>query len=65
MDFDEEKILSIAGKARELGIELFVLDDGWFGKRDDDTTSLGTGIPTCISCPMGLQGWQVKSGTWE
>ena len=41
MDFDEEKILSIADKARELGIELFVLDDGWFGKRDDDTTSLG------------------------
>ena len=32
MDLEEEKILSIAGKARELGIELFVLDDGWFWK---------------------------------
>ncbi len=28
-------------QASDLGIELFVLDDGWFGKRNDDTTSLG------------------------
>ncbi|MCA0985258.1 alpha-galactosidase [Halobacillus yeomjeoni] len=40
-DFDEDKIVSIASQAKELGVELFVLDDGWFGKRDDDTTSLG------------------------
>ena len=33
--------LEIATVARDLGIELFVLDDGWFGERDDDTTSLG------------------------
>ncbi len=39
--FDEEKLLSIAKAAREVGIELFVLDDGWFGHRDDDTSSLG------------------------
>ena len=32
MDFDEEKILSIVKKAKEAGVELFVLDDGWFGK---------------------------------
>ncbi len=53
MDFDEEKILSIADKARELGIELFVLDDGWFGKRDDDTTSLGDWYPNLHKLPMG------------
>ncbi|RAS87790.1 alpha-galactosidase [Priestia endophytica] len=40
-DFNAEKILDIASNSRELGIELFVLDDGWFGKRNDDTSSLG------------------------
>ncbi len=40
-DFNETNIKGIAKEASNLGIELFVLDDGWFGKRDDDTTSLG------------------------
>ena len=40
-DFNEEKILALAQKAAEIGIELFVLDDGWFGKRNDATSSLG------------------------
>lgn len=40
-DFNETNIKEIAKEASKLGIELFVLDDGWFGKRDDDTTSLG------------------------
>ncbi|MGL5314764.1 MAG: alpha-galactosidase [Peptostreptococcaceae bacterium] len=40
-DFNEVKIKEIATEAKDLGMELFVLDDGWFGKRDDDTTSLG------------------------
>ena len=40
-DFDEEKILSIAKQASELGIDLMVLDDGWFGKRDNDCSGLG------------------------
>ncbi|GEP66159.1 alpha-galactosidase [Clostridium beijerinckii] len=40
-DFNETSIKEIASEASDLGIELFVLDDGWFGKRDDDTTSLG------------------------
>lgn len=40
-DFNEEKLLSIARKAAELGVELFVLDDGWFGHRDTDSGSLG------------------------
>ena len=40
-DFDETKIKEIANKASKLGVELFVLDDGWFGERNDDTSSLG------------------------
>lgn len=39
--FDEEKLFQIAREAKELGIDLFVLDDGWFGKREDDTSGLG------------------------
>ncbi len=40
-DFDEEKILNIAREAVGMGVDLFVLDDGWFGKRDDDNSGLG------------------------
>lgn len=40
-DFQEKKLLKLAKDAKELGIELFVLDDGWFGKRDNDHCSLG------------------------
>lgn len=41
MDFTEDKLMPIVKRAKELGIEMFVLDDGWFGHRDDDHTSLG------------------------
>ncbi len=40
-DFDGEKIYNIAKQAAELGVEMIVLDDGWFGKRDDDFSGLG------------------------
>ena len=40
-DFDTEKLLSIARKAAELGIEMLVMDDGWFGNRFDDNRALG------------------------
>ena len=40
-DFDNEKIKKIAKEASNLGIELFVLDDGWFGERNNDDSSLG------------------------
>lgn len=53
-DFDEKKLLAIAEKAAELGIELFVLDDGWFGHRDDDTTSLGDWFVDKNKLPDGL-----------
>ncbi len=40
-DFDDAKIERIAEQAAELGIDMLVLDDGWFGKRDDDMSGLG------------------------
>lgn len=54
-DFTEEKILDMAEKAADLGIELFVLDDGWFGKRDDDTSSLGDWTVNEKKIPNGLK----------
>ena len=53
-DFDEEKILSIVRAAKKLGIELFVLDDGWFGKRNDDTSSLGDWFENKEKLPNGI-----------
>jgi alpha-galactosidase len=53
-NFDEEKLLSLAKKAKSIGIELFVLDDGWFGKRDDDTTSLGDWYTNKPKLPLGV-----------
>ena len=40
-DFNAEKILALARQARDVGVEMFVLDDGWFGKRNDDNAGLG------------------------
>ena len=40
-NFDTEKLLSIAREAKKAGIEMLVMDDGWFGYRNDDNTSLG------------------------
>lgn len=40
-DFHGEKIIQIAKQAAELGVEMLVLDDGWFGKREDDCSGLG------------------------
>ena len=53
-DFDEEKILSLAKQAKNLGIELFVLDDGWFGKRNGDNSSLGDWYPNLGKLPKGI-----------
>lgn len=53
-DFTEDKILEMADTAAELGIELFVLDDGWFGKRDADTSSLGDWFVDENKLPSGL-----------
>lgn len=40
-DFTGEKLLSMAKDAADMGVELFVMDDGWFGKRDSDNSGLG------------------------
>lgn len=53
--FNQSKILKMAKTAKELGIELFVLDDGWFGKRDDDTSSLGDWYEYSKKLPGGLK----------
>ncbi|ENH97772.1 alpha-galactosidase [Gracilibacillus halophilus YIM-C55.5] len=59
-DFNEEKIVEMAKQSKELGVELFVLDDGWFGKRDDDTTSLGDWYVDYDKLPNGITGLAEK-----
>lgn len=59
-DFNEEKLLKIAKQAKDLGVELFVLDDGWFGRRDDDHTSLGDWYVDKRKLPNGLKGLAQK-----
>lgn len=41
MDFTGDKLVTFAERAKELGIDMLVMDDGWFGRRDDDKSSLG------------------------
>ncbi|WP_028558990.1 alpha-galactosidase [Paenibacillus pinihumi] len=53
-DFTADKIEQIAQAGSELGIELFVLDDGWFGKRDGDNSSLGDWVVDKRKLPNGL-----------
>ena len=52
----ESKLLRLARKAKEAGIELFVMDDGWFGERNDDTTSLGDWFADTKKLPGGIKG---------
>jgi alpha-galactosidase len=53
-DFDADKILALADEARAAGIELCVLDDGWFGRRDDDRSSLGDWKVDERKLPLGM-----------
>ena len=53
-DFDEDKIVAIAEKAAQVGVELMVLDDGWFGQRNDDRSSLGDWFVNEGKLPKGL-----------
>ncbi|MGN0753781.1 MAG: alpha-galactosidase [Aristaeellaceae bacterium] len=69
--FNEEKLLKIAKTAADVGVELFVLDDGWFGHRDDDTTSLGDWYVDTGKLPQGMKhltdqvhGMGLKFGLW-
>lgn len=53
-NFDEQKLLDLIGSCKGLGIDVFVLDDGWFGHRDDDRTSLGDWFTDKRKLPNGL-----------
>lgn len=70
-DFDKKKILSMAKEAAKLGVELFVLDDGWFGARDNDSKGLGDWEVNKKKLPGGLSGlaksinaFGLKFGIW-
>lgn len=55
-DFDEDKLVKIASKAKECGVELFVLDDGWFGARRNDRAGLGDWVANPDLLPNGISG---------
>ena len=55
-DFNQTRLLDLAKRAKSLGCELFVLDDGWFGKRDDDRAGLGDYTVNRKKLPDGLDG---------
>lgn len=70
-NFNADKLVDIAKTGSELGVELFVLDDGWFGARNDDTTSLGDWTEDRNKLPEGLENLAgrvndlgVKFGLW-
>ena len=58
--FDETKLVSLAEKAKRIGCELFVLDDGWFGERNSDTAGLGDYSVNRQKLPDGLEGLSEK-----
>lgn len=59
-NINERKLLNLAKAGKEAGIELFVMDDGWFGTRDDDTQSLGDWEVNRTKLPDGLNGLAKK-----
>lgn len=59
-DINEHKLLRLAKAARQVGIELFVVDDGWFGERNDDSSSLGDWDVNRKKLPHGLDGLSKK-----
>ena len=70
-DFDADKIYHIAEEAKNIGLDMFVLDDGWFGKRDNDWCALGDwevneekikgGLPALAE---KIHGLGLKFGLW-
>lgn len=59
-DLTEEALVQLARESKEIGIELLVMDDGWFGKRNDDCTSLGDWIVNRDKLPNGIDGLAEK-----
>lgn len=70
-NFTEDRLVQIASKAKECGVELFVLDDGWFGERNDDHAGLGDWVANPERLPNGIKGLSerieamgIKFGLW-
>ena len=70
-DFTSERLVQIARQAAEIGCELFVIDDGWFGRRNNDNCSLGDWVVNEEKIPGGLgklaeqiQALGMKVGLW-
>ena len=70
-NFTEDRLVQIASKAKECGVELFVLDDGWFGQRNDDHAGLGDWVANPDRLPNGIKGLAerieamgIKFGLW-
>lgn len=61
-DFTPDKLVAIAREAAAIGVELFVLDDGWFGKRDDDRSGLGDWVVNEDKLPGGLDALARRIG---
>lgn len=55
-DFNQHRLLDLANRAKNLDCELFVLDDGWFGVRNNDSCSLGDYSVNLKKLPEGMQG---------
>ena len=53
-NISESSLISLAKAGRDVGVELFVMDDGWFGERSDDTRALGDWEPNKKKLPGGL-----------
>lgn len=70
-DFDHEKLVLLAAEGQKLGMDCFVLDDGWFGKRDSDRGSLGDWSEDQRKFPKGIaafgddiHGLGMQLGIW-
>lgn len=63
-DFTEAKLLSLAKQAKAVGVELFVLDDGWFGARNSDTAGLGDYTVNRKNSPVASKAWRRRSQRW-
>ncbi len=70
-NFDHDKVVSLARAAKKAGMDLLVLDDGWFGHRDNDKSSLGDWFENKRKLPKGLKGLAedvnalgLKLGVW-
>ena len=59
-DFNQHRLLDLANRAKDLGCELFVLDDGWFGQRNNDKAGLGDYNVNKKKLPQGMAGLSKK-----